>query len=465
MNAYEKIGTDESILTKLYRFSVITKVFGIEPDEEIEIKKLSERAVDELRIDDYCDGMDSLAMLFGAGIINEAVFCRIVKGGLTNAEIITAAEKRVEEENEINDGDRLTPGIIQNALLLALITKKYPQIQSIDFDEAVGMSDQNHFVIADGLPKIKDKDFFRFLLDCGESFGVITNSGELYVETEDNLLHILEDEDTNISEEGFFPLGIRNLMAVSSVYDRLYGRDYIIYAKENGSEISAEGYEKYLKNVKLHFVINGYRRKRNICGSIVNWFDYAPSNDEGVTESQADYKREIDLDTEENYSEEKLIKKAVDKFRSVYTLEDNSVIEVFHNSGEFLYLVQGAELKELDKNTYHTMLFDFSGIWSVIQKYSRSRQIKKQGDSIVLPQEMWKEISPKDRTYAARLVKDQFIRFEEQRHNNKLFSSLSDLKNAAAEQRRKKEADEAEKNEKQRKYNEKKQSRGSSTEE
>lgn len=466
MIPYEKIGNDETILTKLYRFSIITRVFDIAPDGEIEVKKLSEKSVAELRFDDYCDGMDSLAMLFGAGFITEDVFCQIIKRGLINADDIAAAEKRIETENEINDGDKLTAGIIQNSLLFSLITKKYPQIQSIDFDEAVRMSEQNHFVIADGLPKIKDRDFFRFLIDIKESFGVITQSEEIYEETEDNLLHILEDEDTDISEEEFFPLNVRNLMAVSSVYDRLYGREYIKYAKGNGLEISDRGYEKYLRSIKLHFVINGYRRRRNICGSIVNWFDYASVNDEGIAESQAaNYKREIDLDTEENYSESELIRKAVDKFRSVYTLEDNSVIEVFHNSKEFLYIVKGSELEKVDKNIYHTMLFDFNGIWSIIQECSRNRQVKKQEKNIILPQEVWEKISPKDRIYAARLIKEQYVRSEKEKHNNKLFSTLSDLKNAAAEQQRKKEEVEAEKNQKQMEYNEKKQSRGSSTEE
>ena len=79
MNAYEQIGNDETIMTNLYRYAVIARIFGISPDENMDIKELSDKSRREMRVDDFNEGINRLAMLFGAGFIDEDTFCFMEK--------------------------------------------------------------------------------------------------------------------------------------------------------------------------------------------------------------------------------------------------------------------------------------------------------------------------------------------------------------------------------------------------
>ena len=83
-------------------------------------------------------------------------------------------------------------------------------------------------------------------------------------------------------------------------------------------------------------------------------------------------------------------------------------------------------------------LFDM--IWGIIQMCSRNGQLRKMNDRIVIPESVWNEISPDEREYADRLIREQYIRQTEHRKSNKLLKSLSDMKENAESEKKKKEA-------------------------
>lgn len=454
-NIYEGIGTDESVLSKLFRYAVIVRVFGTVLDSDTEVCRLSEKSVKDIRIDDYCDGTDGLAVLFGAGFLDEKTFCLMIKNGMVYSEDISAAETEVINQNGKADEDRLTPALIQNALLCAAYGKKYTEIQGVSFKEAVAAAGLPYVSIENGLPKITDKDFFGFLTELDEPFGYIDRQDGVYIESNDNLAWEENRGDAP------FALNVRNVIYISRVYGKPYGKDFIRYAKENGiaaDESFSEKYEEYLKKIKLHFMIKSYSRKRSVCGNCINWFDYASAAEGGITENMnVDYQRDIDIEPSGDYSDEELARKALDKFRSTYTLEENTVIEVFHNSSELLFAVKDSKLITVDKEEFHTMLFDFDSIWGIIQQCSRDGKVTKTDAGIILPKEYWEEIPPQERKYAAALIKDQYERIQERRKPNKLLRTISQMKEEAAAERLKKQ-------QKMQELDEKKKARGSSTE-
>ena len=63
---YDKIGTDESIITTVYRYAIIAKIFGVKIDDDIQL--LPEKTINDIRVEDYNPGIDKLAVL-ASGII------------------------------------------------------------------------------------------------------------------------------------------------------------------------------------------------------------------------------------------------------------------------------------------------------------------------------------------------------------------------------------------------------------
>lgn len=443
MNAYEQIGNDETIMTNLYRYAVIARIFGISPDENMDIKELSDKSRREMRVDDFNEGINRLAMLFGAGFIDEDTFCFMEKNCIDYRADLKAAEDLIVSQNDAAPEDKTTPALIQNALRCAAYSKKYKEMQAVSFNEALQMTERTHIYIKDGVMRARDKEFLAFLADIGEPMGHLQDNG-VYVENKSNIEQMALDENTVCDD---FPVifRMRSANIYSALFDKIYGKEFIRYAKENKIPLDDKNcdmkYRKYIERVKLHFDIRHYERKRQICGDTVNWFDYAPSIDGTITDNLKGLTemKSVDLEETQHYDEDTLIEKAAAKYRNTYAFGAEAVIEVYHNSKEMLFTVTDGRLVEVDKEKFHRQLFDFDKIWGIIQMCSRNGQIRKMNDRIVIPEDIWNEISPDEREYADRLIKEQYSRQLERRKSNKLIMSLSALKASAENARRKKD--------------------------
>lgn len=440
MTLYERIGNDESILTNLYRYMIAAKVFGIK-DDGIEVKTLPESTINDIRLDDYNHGLNGLVMLYGADFIDDEAFCFIVKSNLDMSADIAEAENRVIADNDKLPEERLSGGQVRNALLCAAYSRKYPAFQNVTFAEALTVLALPHINVKNGLLRAADKDFYRFAAELGKPMGYIDSCGELYVESQENLILLCEDDDFDpCSESAPIFTSICDIIGISKVYDLPYGKDYIWWANVNEVQLNIDGYNEYLHKTKLHFSIRSYTRKRNICGKLVNWFDYAAFSDGSISEElQCDHEKEVDLEALDTYDDEILVRKAVAKFRGIYALEDGTVIEVYQNEKEYLFIISNTEVIPVDKMEFHTQLFDFNKLWSIIQMCSRNGQLRKVNERITIPEDVWNEIAPNDREYALRIIKEQYLIMTARRKNNKLLQSLGDLKTAVAEERKRKE--------------------------
>ena len=434
-----QLGNDESIYTALYRYAAICKICSINFTDNI--KQISEKTVSDIRFDDHSPAVDSLLILYGIGCLSEDVICYLIKhySYLLNADIYTA-EKIVLEQHDLNDEDKLSAAQIEDALLTAAKSKIY-KMQQISFDDAMKISALPFVNILDGLVYIDSTDMFNFLSD-NISFGYIEENDTLYTETTENLKTLTEESTQP------FVIDLNDFMEISSFCGEAYGREFICWAKENSIPLKQEEYLKYVDQIKLKFEVRSYRRKRDVCGNRVNWFDYAPSADNNPDELNADYSREIVLEIDRNYSDEVLRKKAVDKFRSTYTLDIGTVIEVYHCRKRYLYYLDESSLKDMDNTEFHKLLFDFNKIWSIIQMCSRNRKIRAVTNggktSITIDDASWEEIPAEQREYAERLVKEQYEQQKVKRRSSAFMQKLSSLKAEAAEQKSKSDREKAE---------------------
>lgn len=436
-----QLGNDESIYTALYRYAAICKICSINFTDNI--KQISEKTVSDIRFDDHSPAVDSLLILYGIGCLSEDVICYLIKhySDLLNEDIYTA-EKNALEQNELNDEDKLSAAQTEAALLTAANSIIY-KMQRISFEEALKISAMPFVQIKNGFVYITSKDMFDFLSD-NISFGYIEENDTLYTETTENLKTLTEESSQP------FVIDLYDFMEISSFCGgEAYGREFICWAKENSIPLKQEEYLKYVDQIKLKFEVRSYRRKRDVCGNKINWFDYAPSVENAAAdELNADYSKEIKLDITENYSDEALRKKAIDKFRSTYTLDIGTVIEVYHCRKRYLYYLDESGLKDIDNTEFHRLLFDFNKIWSIIQMCSRNRKIRAVNNggntTITIDDESWEEIPADQREYASRLVREQYEQQKEKRRSSAFLQRLSSLKAEAAEQKSKSDREKAE---------------------
>lgn len=471
INAYSMLGEQNTINTAVFKYAVISSVFSAELPKDFEVKKLSAETIDQINPDPHSEICDKILFLFGAGIISEKSVKSLIQCRSEEyLNDISKAEDIIITDINNNIEDRLTYDVIEQILLCCSFSKLHSEIQTVDFDEARTLAGLPHISLVNGMAKINDIEFFKFLVNIGERFGT-TSEESIRVETQkENLLNNEEVANGQINSEYYpFALDLKRIIKFSAVYDESYGKDYITFVLENSLPVDehfADRYEEYVLKIKLHFSIKSYKKKRNICGAKINWFDYAVSNDGNISEQlKADRAKEIDLDVSGTYTKQELIDKAVKKFTANLALEDNSVIEIYYENDKSLYLYRKTELFPLDNKMFHTLLFDFNKIWGIIQMCSRDHKIKVFEDVITIPDELLDEIKPNEREYAERLIKEQYQRIKEKRASNKLIQHLSDIRAAAASDRANISAQQAAKEQQQQKIKEKQLNRKAGTEE
>ena len=156
INAYKYAGKSGMTYAMLFRYAVISAVWGIEIPQDIKLKKFSAETVDTLKAEKHSEITDRLIFLYGAGVISEETAVNLIKSNKADFyEDIIAVENTVISDIDKNEEDTLPYKQIENILLCAANSKNYPEIQSVSFAEAQ--------IIA-GLPHIVLVIFTNFLL-------------------------------------------------------------------------------------------------------------------------------------------------------------------------------------------------------------------------------------------------------------------------------------------------------------
>lgn len=447
---YNHIGETDDIQSMIFRYAVIVEAFKTKLSKEFKVKQLSEETIKILNVEEHSEQVDRLTVLYGAGIISEDVYKAIVINNYSDyLEDVIAAENKVRiDEDEENDYDKLPYEKIEAALLLSVNSKKYEAMQHINFDTALKLMGMNHITVCNGFVKC-DKEVTRFLHNMGEPLAYLTSDDEIEIEeNEENIEIILADEDDVKSSDFPFVINIRTLLNYLTILDEPFGRDYIKYAIDNDVPFDDNylvGYEHYVNDVKLTFEIKAYPRKRYICGTIINHFDYDIRSDEEIVEEVSFYDSTIKLNVAERTSDEELLIKALESYKNSKQPQEYMLVEVFH-SGNSQYLIYKNEgFFSVDEETYKKDLFNFDKIWSIIQMCSRTHQIRKVADGkITIPDTFFDEIPENERVYAVNLIKEQYLRMQQKRKTNPIVQSLNSLQSQASNEIHQKEQRKAE---------------------
>ncbi len=246
INAYKYAGKSDKINPMIFRYAVISSVWGMEIPKDIDLKRFSDEAVNVLKAESHSEITDRLIFLYGAGVISEETAVSLIKANKADfyEDIIAAEEAVISGINE-NAEDTLPYIQIENILLCAANSKKYPEIQPVSFAEAQIIAGLPHIVLVKGFAKIKDRDFYEFLVNFDEAFGTVTKDDTVRIENvPENLLECEDVKNGEINSVYYpFAVNLRKIMRYAAVFDKLYGREFISFAKENSLPVAIKGYK------------------------------------------------------------------------------------------------------------------------------------------------------------------------------------------------------------------------------
>ncbi|MCM1523785.1 MAG: hypothetical protein NC120_04935 [Ruminococcus sp.] len=444
--------------TMVFRYSVLTDVFGARLPEELKCKnRLSDELKRKLLRRSYSEQISRLIFLYGTGVISEEALKNLALHN--DSEFLSDViefENAVRENEGESENDVLSYAHLEKLLLLCANSKKNKELGNIDMRSALELSSSNHIMLTNsGFIKC-DRELTQILNNTGESFG--------FLDEENDLIHIEEPQYIAaavsakkydiLSDSVPIALCLERLKYYLSVYDKLYSNEFTEYAKENNiafDENFLSEYEKYLCGVKLSFSFKAYPKKRDICGDKVNYYDYTVNSVEenrlvsSELNADNDYTAEIRLEIDEELCEKELTQKALRKYTSSRQLLENMLIEISHGNKTEMFIYKNGSFAVVDPLEFRRQLFDFNKIWGIIQLCSREKKIRKCGDVITLPQEYLNEIPTEQQIYAVNMVKEQYKLMYMRLQKNKHLQTLNDIRAQANENMKKINAEKAQK--------------------
>ncbi|MCM1524107.1 MAG: hypothetical protein NC120_06575 [Ruminococcus sp.] len=446
---YGYCGASSIAINEFWRSAFISEICGMRIPEDIEIRQLSSKQADDIRFEKYTEALAHVLILFGAGYVDYDVLSDIAKDSERYTDLIFDTENFLIDKAKENPDDRVSDDIVRSAFMCAYNSVRYEQIQQADFKTALKLHGNTKLTVSGGFVFPKDKEFLMFLVKSGEPAAHFDRKAIEILSTEsiecdfkdekESYISLIKDDNKEFPRLPFIP-NILNAVQIAEIYGKPYAADYIKYVRENRipfDENFPAKYEEYITKDKLHFTVSVISKKRNICGDVINWFDYgATEYEKNLIRLGEEFDRtyETDLDIEiyphNEPSEEQLINMAAVKFLDGKIIADKTVIEITHSGKKYLFAAyENNRLEPLDSKTFRTVPFDYNNLWTVIMEWSHSRKIVKKNNKITIPPDEWEKIPLKDREYARRLIEEQY---RQQRGQNGMIQHLSDLKAYAA---------------------------------
>ena len=441
MGVYRNYITEENDMqTMLFRYAVVLDILDWKLPKNLKCEqRISDSLKNKILTEPYSEQNDRLLILFGMGIIDEATLENLVlfnKSDWLNDVITLENRVRSDEEMEL-ESDRKK---LSDIFAVCANSRKFEEMNGVDFGTAEKMLDSAHTAAVDGFIHTS-KEIMSFMQIAGAEFGFYDSDDDtIHIESPNVISQIAASDDFDIfSERTPFPLDYVVLQCCLSIFGKVYDMDFLRYVIEQGipfDDSFSNEYEKYISDVKLKFEIKAYLKKRKICGSRLNVFDYSTQTIEGgiMTGSELvpdkGYSTEIHLESEEAFTDEMLLERALKKYTSSWQPEENMIIDVSHYQSTYRYIYREGKLDKFtdyESETFNTELFDFNEIWSLITECSESGKLRRKGDTIIIPSEFTEKIRPEWREYADRIVSDQYGR----RKRNMIAATLNELKQAA----------------------------------
>ena len=423
----ESIGKGESVAEEVYRCAVIAKIYGMTVSgDNVPIKPLPGTTVENIGMESNNRCTGDLIILYGDGAVGTDFVEYIIQKNIDIYEDIQAAKQYILDNNEVSGYDKLSDESIENILKCCAVSKLSEGVSNADFNTVKEIYPNEHVTFYQGAVKITDKKFFEFLYDIDEPMGMFGGDPRtVHPEYKVNM-DSAKNAEKLIPESENTPcaLDMKNLVQLSKIYGKPYAAEFVADLRRNGiyfDDIETK-YGEFIKKKMLHFEICSYKRKRNVCSLTANWFDY--SDDAGDTKMTADKHKVIDLEMMELTDTESLTDAAVMEFAGGEAIEENTLLKIIHGETEKYYVIKNKRRIEVNKQKFHTVLFDFNNIWTIIQECAHKGIMRRFDQRIVIPLDIYETIPPDQRKYADELLKVQYRFNEEHKKSNRLLSAL-----------------------------------------
>ena len=436
---YGQGGSKYNVQTALYRFSVLSKVWGLPC--RYGVKMLTSENRSTIAGVQMSETMERLLFLYGAGIIDFTVVTNLTTRDMADVDmtdVVADAEKRLVQQCKEYDGVRISDDMVSQVLLCCGAARRYMPEDKLTFDEAVELCTLPTVKIVKNFVKVTDKKLLESMVKNNEKFGICEiNDEEVTISPEhnENILGNEQVQNGN-TEHRLYPIALspKRVLFYDKIQKLTYGAEFLEYAVTYGYTLDddyEEQYRRYMQRIKCRFSIRTYHRRRNVCGEIFNNFDYCSNVNN--TAVQPDEEDTIDLSPENHKTDKELIYDAMMKFCEKHKIRDDSVFEI-HNQGKIkLYAYHKCQYIEIDNDTFRKALFDYDKLWKTIQDYSTTHGIVVHEGQVEIPVELMDKFTDDEKPFAKALIREQYSRQLEQ-NSKRVISTLSELLTSASEQ-------------------------------
>ncbi len=357
---YDFCDEPDEILPFVWRGAFLAKICNVKIPGDTEVVCMSEDEQIQFSSEPYSDALAHLLIMYGAGYISFEKLSELSRDAAKYSEEIFSAERFIIRQSKNDEKNQVSREFIESIFLCTMNSKKFPEIQTVDFDMARSLCEGPYTTIRNGFVFVKDVGFLTLLANVGEPMGSLRGDA-LCVYKGEQFIHEFNGEkiDTVLNDKPKkdngkelpdmpFLLNLINAYYIQEIYSKPYSVEFIAYAKSEGipfDEKFSEAFDEYVRNNKLKVKVSAISRKRNICGNEVNWFDYGTTkylDKKIVIDDKYDVTADIDLngdvDKKVQIDDDVLIDKAMNKFIEENKPADQTVIEATFCGKIFVYL-------------------------------------------------------------------------------------------------------------------------------
>ena len=441
---YGRSGNTYNVETALYRFGIISKVWGVPCKYGVKVLTSDNRTM--LASLPMTETLERLLFLYGAGIIDFTVFTKLTAKDMVEVEmtdVIADAEKFLLKQYKDYGDVRFSNDTISQIILCCATARRHFPEEHLTFNDAKYLCGLPTVKIVDNFVKVTGKKLLELMVKNKEKFGTYTITKGNTVITPEYYDNILGNED--VQKGNYAGSGYPISLAPSRVlfYDRieklLYGEEFLEYCITYGRLLDdnylAE-YHRYMETIKCKFTIRAYHRRRNVCGKIYNNFDYCTNiNNTAVQPENEDV---IELSPMIHKSDKQLSLDAMMEYCAKHDMKNDSVIEIRNQGKISLYVYQDHQFREIDGDIFRNTLFDYGKLWGKIQDYSTAHGIEVHEGQVEIPVELMRKFTEQEQPFAEALIREQYARQMDQ-NDRKVISTLSELIASASEDKKKAE--------------------------
>ncbi len=193
---YGRSGNTYNVETALYRFGIISKVWGVPCKYGVKVLTSDNRNM--LSSLPMTETLERLLFLYGAGIIDFTVFTKLTANDMVKVEmtdVIADAENFLLKQYKDYGDVRFSNDMISQIILCCATARMHFPEEHLTFNDAKYLCSLPNVKIVDNFVKVTGKKLLELMVKNKEKFGTYTITDENTVITPEYYDNILGNED------------------------------------------------------------------------------------------------------------------------------------------------------------------------------------------------------------------------------------------------------------------------------